>query len=45
MRKGGEAGAKFEVGRGHLVQREGVVEGGDGDVAAVEDRVRAGVWV
>ena len=33
----GRAGAEFEEGGGHLVQGEGVVEGGEGDVAAVED--------
>ena len=28
---------EFEVGGCHLCERDGVVEGGDGDVAAVED--------
>lgn len=42
---GGGAGAEFEEGGCHLVQGEGVVEGGDGDVAAVEDCVGGMVGV
>lgn len=34
---GGGAGVQFEVGGGELLEGEGVVEGGEGDVAAVED--------
>ena len=45
VRERWEAGAEFEVGGGHLVQRECVVEGGDGDVAAVEDGVGACIGV
>lgn len=45
MRKGWGTGAELEICGGHLVEREGVVEGGDGDVAAVEDGVGAGVRV
>ena len=41
----GLARAELEEGGGHLLQRLGVVEGRDGDVATVEDRVRSRVWV
>ena len=34
----GPSGEELCVGGGHLVEGEGVVEGGDGDVAAVEDQ-------
>lgn len=34
---GGVAGTEFEVGFAHLTESKGIVEGCDGDVAAVED--------
>lgn len=37
--EGWGAGAEFEEGETHLVKCSSVVEGGDGDVAAVEDGV------
>lgn len=42
---GGFAGSKLQVRLTHLSQGEGVVERCDGDVAAVEDGERGGVWI
>ena len=45
LSEGRGAGVERQVGGGHLVEREGVVEGSDGDVAAVEDGERGAVGV
>ena len=34
----GSAGEEFQIGGGHLVEGQGVVEGCDGDVSAVENQ-------
>ena len=39
------AGAEGGERRGHLGESEGIIEGRDRDVAAIEDRERRGVWV
>ena len=39
------AGAKGGERRGHLGESEGVIERGDGDVAAIQNRERRGVWI
>ena len=45
VRERGGAGGELVVGGAHLVQGKGIVEGGRGDVAAVEDREGAAVGV
>lgn len=43
--EGGRTGSEFQVGGCHLFECEGIVKGRDWNVAAVDDRVGAGVRV